>query len=580
MTTLIAQIEDRVGKLNDVPDAEYGKAKGEIVEAYKAVCFDSKLDASVRSEAFLSFMYCVPIDGLDAYRRLRDMISYAGATSIREKLGSLLKRITLGIELKWYINARSRGIIAHEIMTSAVQLYNLGDIAIYEILEKLVVDHRVPQHTRLDALKYIYASCDDQKREFVQRIVGEMINSEWSYQLDCDLHDDDELKSTETSVVCVNNCPKKIVRYTSKERYELILAPYFSRRGIVTAMISQPILVPVDPYFIIPLQLKFFWDKGNGVREKCLSSQMILDASDDLVPVEEKLRVCNELLCIGNDVTLEEKLRADAIDVVLRCGSPELRVEARALIKQLGYSSVNRNAVRILDRIAHVYNNTQNVHSVPDECVEEFCDKLMTDTNVQSKTFDDAFKEVHELTRRLIDDPHKRFDALDSLNRVSIDTATFSKHKLTTQEIFVYVWQRILLESGDMRNTLEQIFVDELTDMNGWCSTGNADRFILVLQPIESIIRFDYVEQIISNFATRMAKRIESLGDENRKGLIMNGMIRDTAEEHERTEFLEYFEENATEIHEELYREFVDAGHVTAEDFERYFNDAKQRWMM
>jgi hypothetical protein len=559
-------IMTKIGSDPTIPLSEYAKLKYEAMELYKKICFDSKAEINVRIEAFKSFMWCIPEDGLDAYRRLRDTIMFAVAQSVKDRLAHILKKVTLDIDVAGYINSRSRKIISHEILISAIQLYNLGELDVYDIFLKLIQDPKVPRGTKIEACKYAFANGDSQYRSVVTEFLSNVISSKIPEIEECMLHDDG----------C--GCEQKKVYKPSKERYT-ILSDYFSKSGIQTAMNNNKIKIPYDEFFVSVLQRQFFNDEGNHRRERCLSGQHLLMMSEDAVSYDEKIKILDVLFSFATDATEEEQIRSDAADIVLRLGPSEYRSNALRLIKELGYSSVNKSASKIINRIKHIYNNSQNVHMIPDECVEEFCAKMMSDTSVVLRKFDDVVPEIVELTKNYVTESSKKFDILDSLNRISIDTATFSSFGLTSQELLVYVYERILAQEGDIRKTLEQIFTDELVDMSGWCSTGNAVRIILVLQLIEPILRFNFQEQIISNFSSRLANRIETLTDETLRDKIGIGML-PGADEEDAKAFRTYFDEMSLELHDELHNEFVKSGHVSDAEFETSFSLAKGRWII
>lgn len=542
------EIMTTIGSSESLTDEQYSKMKYEAMELYKSICFDSKVDLNVRVEAFNSFMWCIPEDGLDAYRRLRDTLFYAAAPSIKERLLYILKRVTNAISIGGYINEQSRKIISYEILMTATQLYNLGEMDIYDIFIKLVQDEHVSQTHKLESCKYLYSTGEDEYKKLVSSVLSNAIDGGKNPQ-------------------------------PSSERYDLLTA-YFSKKGLATAMNNSRIKIPYDEEFVSVLQKQFFNDDRNGIRERCLSGQHLLSMSPQNVSRDEKNGVVQTLLSFANNDTLSENLRADAADIVLRLGEGEQRIVARKLIKELGYSSVNKSAANIRDRIKHIYNNTQNIHFIPDECVEMFCTELMNDTQLKPQTFDEIFNEIiNEKLKDVYDDRDKRLAAKDALHRIAIDTATFSSYNLTTQEIFVYVYQRIKTYDGDIRKTLEQLFYDELVDMNGWCSTGHADRFILVLQPVSSYIKFNFDEQLVANFSARMAKRMEDISDQNLKDSVTLGMIKETADEDDRKNFLLFFDENCIELKSELLTEFVSAGYITDTEFETYFEQARLKWI-
>lgn len=555
-------MQDLIRAGNILDDISSGKTEystnlvNEASEIYKKVCFDKNVEVKVRARAFVEYVWSLPKDGLDALRKLRDMIMYAPTQTAKLKLCDILKNTLFNIEFPEIDNndhirqrqqhIEERNELSYELLLATIQLHNLGELNVYHIFKKILdEDISLPVMHQLEACKYLVASLDYDYKKIASDRLKIFLSSSRSQ--------------------------------TTKERYEYI-TPYLSRSGIPTVLNNNRIKVPYDEEFVYGLESTFFWDKGNDMMYRCLSAQILLGMNEEICPREEKVNVCRVLLDVALDSSLSENTRADAADVVLRMGVDDTPMQARRIIKDLGYSSVNRSAPKILERIKHVYNNTQNIHMIPDECVETFCDKLMSDTTLRTRPFDEIAQEVNDLLSMKCDSPLTKFSAQNSLHRIAIDTATFSRHNLTSQEILVYVFAKIQTQTGDMRTTLENMFVEELISMDGWCSTGHADRLILALQPIEDYIRFDYGEQIISNFSARMAARIEHLDDENLKGSIAMGML-PNADEEDKSAYESFFKVESGTIENELRQEFVGGGYTTESEFDKVIHDAKQRWV-
>ena len=239
-----------------------------------------------------------------------------------------------------------------ERLRSACFLYDLGWILeAYRCMshiaqhEVLLVDHRV------DACRYLFASGDEDLKVVSQDVVLSFIEN--------------------TSL-------------DSFYRYKII-AGYISKRGIST-LLSSKLNISYDEKFVCGLQKVFFYSDEDDPRNKILSGQHLLQMSSECMDSAAKEDVCRLLLVIAKNTELENDVRADAADVLLRTGVDNYVSTAREVISHLGYSEVleKRAAsaaggeVSLLSKAKTIYNNSQNVHnSKVEEGVEKFITKIV-----------------------------------------------------------------------------------------------------------------------------------------------------------------------------------------------------------
>jgi hypothetical protein len=148
-------------------------------------------------------------------------------------------------------------------------------------------------------------------------------------------------------------------------------------------------------------------------------------------------------------------VRSEAADMLLRLGTEKFRAAGERVIHELGHAYVDA-------RQRTVYTNAQNAHDVQN--VQAVLDALVMDTDT---SLDDVFTFLQ---------PHEH--ALESFQRIVLDTATYGGYALT--DVFRSVYRRIV--DSPHRAQLEQRLIEELTDMNGWCSTGHLVRLLNVFQ--------------------------------------------------------------------------------------------------
>ena len=281
------------------------------------------------------------------------------------------------------------------------------------------------------------------------------------------------------------------------------------------------------------LQTSFFYNPENGVRQRILSGQHMLQMN--LVPKEEKEEIADVLLEIAEDEEEEYNARADAADVVYRLVVGEKAKRARYIItKVLGYHAINSTSVGVtgniinssslLDRTKTIYSNQQNVHEV-EECVDNFIEKMINDTSIKPRAYHEVHQIVSDFIRSLELDSKKRHAAYKALNRVSVDTATFTEHNVTISEIFVHVWARIERLDDELQLELQKRFVDELCDMSDTCSSGHSARFVNVLSVTDNSLCIKWDEQIKANIAGRLNARVRDHPDPDIRAQISLVMI-------------------------------------------------------
>jgi hypothetical protein len=335
--------------------------------------------------------------------------------------------------------------------------------------------------------------------------------------------------------------------------------------------------IDYDEKFVCGLQNVFFYNENNGIRERILSGQHMLGM--ECIDKEEKIQICDILLSLANDEKYDENERADAADVVLRMGIDDQVSKARECINKLGLAAVDTSSTSLFSRAKTVYSNSQNVHDDKiSECVEKAIEKFSKETHIHLRPFSDVYQEVTDLLRSFELPPKKRFSALKSLNRISIDTATFTQSKITIAEIFIHVWIRICRYEEKKREALEKFLIYELIDMGDTCSSGHAGRLVNVLSTEDSSLRISFESQIIANIAGRINAKIRDLKDDDLKDSLTTGMLSD-ADKEDRDKLKTFLENMRPDLYKELTVEFVKGGYVSQTEFDKSFEKGFSQWL-
>jgi len=339
------------------------------------------------------------------------------------------------------------------------------------------------------------------------------------------------------------------------------------RYKILLSLEKQSEIKNKDLYLYNGLFCFLLFDK-NRTMYRILSAQYLLQKitleEDDIEEIE------NIILSFANDEELDYDLRADASDLLLSLGSPQMKVKGREIINHLA---------QLKGIVRTIFDNAQNVHTVEIENsvihILEFLSEFPVSKNngieidfnfINSKiekTLEEIkfsfinnshYDSVNELLERnqfsdfceycgrgvLNKVETKNFCSNEcalkykkeenirlSLNRIYMDRLLYSKFNLTLNHILIKIYSYMLSQTN-----YEEIYkrlLEELQDMSGTCSSGFTSRLVNVLSGFgEFNIRISFTDQIISNFAGRLNARIKKITESN--SIFLNERLNDVVE--------------------------------------------------
>lgn len=518
----------------DKSDNEYYKKYDKGINILIKLINNSLIDNRTRLRALLILMKLNPTTAIDNIARSRDKLShYEEDENKKEELEKEIELIKLIV--------KQSSVPSHERLMCIVTLYNLGFIEYYYDLflylcndVSALIDHRV------DSTRYLIFS-DDKKyvknaKECIMKII-------------------------------------KTLEYPSEYRYKII-SSFNSKTGISTLMNKAKLKIEYDPEFLVELQTDFFWETRNNIRYRILSGQHLLDLFEN---DEDKRKICEELIDIASNYEDDdfENIRADAADVIINRGIGEFKERAREIITRLGFVK-GKKVKKLTDKSKNVFNDRQNVHDhLINKSVQEFIKSLaITDEKIES--YDIVHNEVTDLLYKSNLEQKIRIKAFKSLNRISIDTDTFTEYRITTSEIFVHVWRKIT--NSEFKEELKKRLIEELIDMCDTCASGHAARLINILNGYGFELKIEWKDQVKSNMSARMQKRIQNIKDENLIELVILGMD-DNAEPEEKDAFLKFVTNEIPSLKKELFDEFVGGKYIFEKDFETYFQEGTSEWI-
>lgn len=509
---------------------KYVENVSKAIKIFNALCFNKTLPSGDKYNALIKYIELIPDQGIDMLTRYRDSIPFLHGKILDGIIDILVKVI------------ETPNLISHERIITTVMLYNRGFIDIcYPCFVTLANDATMNPEHRVDACRYLFGSEEEEYLESSQEALIDITNNQ---------------------------------DFTSEKRYEWI-ASFISNTGIATSFNASKLRVAYDERFVYGIQTSFFFNSENGIRERILSGQHLLQMSC----CEEKESVVDELMKIASNPDVEYNTRADAADVVLRLAKGEQKKRARDLIVKLGFRAVETGQTgNVTDRNRTIYTDEQNVHSTH-EYFDNLIEKvIINNTDVELPEYEEVRQEVTALVKQKIND-NRKWAAYKSLTRINLDSATFTQYNVTIAEILVHVWVQVRTHRNPQnRELMENMLIEELVEMAGTCSSGHSTRLVNVLAIVDDGMKISWTDQITANISARITAAIRDCPDEDLRSAISVGMLKDSDQE-DRDIYLKFVNEELVKIKEELRKEFVEASYTTNEIFEESFDIGKQRWL-
>jgi hypothetical protein len=500
---------------------------------FEQLCCSNNLTPDDKIDVISSYLKASFISAKDMIQKWRDMIPFLEKNELNDMI-DLLCKLT-----------RCPDLDSHERMITAVTLYNNCFLHVcYNCFIDIACDRSVLVNYRIDSCRYLFGTQDLDYKQLSQEALIEIIDT---------------------------------TEYPSDFRYKII-AGFISKTGINTFLNFTKLKIPYDEEFVYGLQTIFFYNNENGIRDRILSGQHLLQM--ELVEFVEKDEVGEVLLSFAENTENTENTRADAADVIFRLGTSDQKKKARIIISNLGFSTVDSRKIgvgNLMDRTKTIYSDSQNIHQFQSQ-IDKFIEKIINETHIKILPFHEVHNDVINYLREKISDKKILIKAFKALNRISIDTARFTSHKVTLSEIFVHVWVRIIKYDSIRQEELKKRMMEELIDMEDTCSSGHSGRFVNILSEVDVSLKISWEEQILSNMAGRMIARIRDCPNvEIRSSLAMAES--ELADDEDKIIYNNFIKDNLYSLRKELYKEFVDENYVSVEEFEQIFNTGVNKWV-
>ena len=293
----------------------------------------------------------------------------------------------------------------------------------------------------------------------------------------------------------------------------------------------------------------WFYTYDDPMLHKLMSAQFLLTHPVAEYPfIKTHMKFCQQYLYTISRKTSESiMLRSEAADILIRLGTPNFRDAAQKVIHDLGHQYVPK-------RERTVFNHHQNIHEI--ESIKEILEmfKLQPLTITPDNVF--AWCINDEIAQR-------------SFQRILVDTGMYEGLRMS--ELICHVFQRI--QVSPFRTELEQRLVEELHEMDGWCSTGHMVRLVNVFQGFDPLIqvKIPIKEEIRSSIYARLTTMMKTVSKELQDELMEAFCQSDKT-------LLEEFIDTYSP-YEELKREYVDSKLIRGVEFDLYYQQCIKEYM-
>jgi hypothetical protein len=263
-----------------------------------------------------------------------------------------------------------------------------------------------------------------------------------------------------------------------------------------------------------------------------------------------KPQVCQILLDIASNISLDERTRADAADVLINHPIEPYISQARQIIDDIGQSGQTE-----LEKT--IYSNKENVHKL-NETFANYTVKMHKKLLGTFPHIDNICLQIEDLITSESDDDV--FKIRKSIDRIMLETTLHTERKISTSEIFRLVWT--IVNGHVHKDELLKRIIEELIDMGNTCSTGHAKRLINVMVGFDDQLEgmIDITDQLEANIKARIMATMRNLPD------LLEAQI---GNEEEKKPYIKHINSVVPDIVKELNREFVDEGWISENKFQK-----------
>lgn len=466
-------------------------------------------------------------------------------------------RYLKGLEYDHYLDllkgiVRELKIPSHERLVTCIFFYNSAIFSIcYDYFLILIKDESCEVHHKIEAINFLFGS--EEYKEITKKTIIEFV------------------EDTTTN---------------SESRYKIICS-FIPNTGIRSKYNFTKLRIPCDKEFVIGLQLSFFNNDNNDIRFRTLSGQYLLQNYIPK-PNETRLNISTTLINISKDVIYDENTRAEAADIILRLGTNEEKLEARKIITLMGYSSDGKKR-KLLFGPKTIYDNSQTSHDLTiDAYTQNFIENMIENSTIKQNLldYDKVVESVSNLIRETVKSQAFKNNAYRALQRIEIDTSTFSKYGVTNAEILVNIWSRINSDEFDenTQELLKKRLTEEIVEMDNLCPSGYASRFVNIFSSIIKFynsLKISWFDQIKANISGRINASIRDCENEELRETLILGMMND-AQSIDKDVYISFIKNSFELLYLEMKQEFLGVDNqeniITESEFDTHFKKIQEEW--
>ena len=508
----------KITKAENLVASENPDNVAKAIDIYGKLCNNARLSPNAKMLVINSFSQHIPEEAQDMLARWRDTLGHIRNVEQLDKMIDLLIRVS-----------RSAILGSHQRVVSVATLYNnyYYDVC-YDCFADLACDKSLLVEYRVDCCRYLYGSESVEYRETACDILKEIIGN---------------------------------VNLESKFRYNIVVGFCKKKGGLKTFLNNQKLHVGYNEGFAYEIQNVFFYQDKNGVRERLLSGQNLLQMA--IVALSQKSEIEEIILDVARNDANDQDTRADAADIVIREGQKDARLEAREIIMKIGKQPGNKQQT--------IYTDSQNIHAFTKD-FDVYIQKLIENDH-KLLPFENVQAAVSNLARKILTNNKDKFRVYESLNRISIDTAVFTNSRVTLPEILCHTWAKIHSFNPTQVEELKSRLIQELVEMSSTCSSGHGTRLVNVFSGFDDTLKISWDSQVIANVNARVNVRIRDCKDEELKGSLAMADS-ELASDEEKETYHGWLDVTLPEIRDEMEKEFVGDGYISLDDFQKYFATA------
>jgi hypothetical protein len=253
----------------------------------------------------------------------------------------------------------------------------------------------------------------------------------------------------------------------------------------------------------------------------------------------KRLEVERKLLLYLNSDNRDYRLNAaDILDRYAVTEETKLRANQTIFVDRHGPIHQNMpNDNNIVNIPLAVHNDKQNVHNSDiNKAAMQTIERLQKEV-VVPESYGDSLQEIEKdlKSRNLYTEKLDR-----ALQRISIDTSTFSSYMLRLREIIVMIYYRIKTYNQELKNEAIKRLVEELNESEKMCATGYACRLVNTLCGLDNIARVNvtWKKEIEGNIMHKIEQNISKETEELKGDLTIAMMY--NAEKEDKVIFIGY----------------------------------------